>query len=286
MLRQADGPNSVCPVTYTLNKMNVFNKLLLLSAVLLAASCSESDGNRVVLLVKCSDREPRQGQIVRFGIDTFTADGSDIEEVRISSFDPENGSCEQGVISADGPKLTAEWEYRVPAFNGQNVPLEMRFRSVAGGFSQTAVVNLIVSPAALPVEYKDITLWSPASGRADGFSLTSRSTIFTSESPDEEIDLYVQSSAESGIFEPALHSKTALRFVKTDGFDYAAATASSINGTFGNFIKSNSATGLAEGDSVIFGRDDNAVGVLRIESIADYAGVDNDCIVLSIKLIE
>lgn len=255
------------------------------AALTVAVSCAEDDGDRLILLVKCSDYKPEQGHIVRFDIDSFTTDGSIISELQISSVDNEYGTQLLTTIPVKAEKYSDYYEYRVPSFNGRNVSLDMRFRAVASGTDRTMTVKLSVSSTAMPDELNGIQLWSPASGRTDGYSLSQRTAIYVSESDDDDIDIFIPAGSADDVLARTLRSRTGLRFVKADNFNYQSASAVSLNETFVNSVKSSSADDLKVGDTILFGRDNEALGVIRIKSIDDFDGAANDSVIFDMKLL-
>lgn len=258
---------------------------LLVAATLV--SCFTDEEDKVILLVDCSDNAPKSGQIVKFDITTFTTDNSRLSELRIKSFDAEQGSLELESLSVNVKKFEYSYLYTVPVFREKDTPLELHFSSLSeNGNMQSVIMKFTISTSQLLSERSGITLYSPSSGRPDGFSLETMQPVSTAESSAAEADIYIPASEDQNILARALRSKTNLRFTRANNFNYSSATAFSLNETFSSSLRYNSIDDIEMNDVILFGRDDTALGVMKIVSITDEVGSNDDCIILSIKVIE
>lgn len=262
-------------------------RIIFILAAAALTSCFTDKEDKVILLVNCSEQSPKSGQIVKFDIETFTTDNSRLSELRIKSFDTEHGTLELETIPVSVKRFEYSYLYTVPAFREKDTPLELNFVSQSeSGNVQSVIMKFTISSSQLLAERSGITLYSPQSGHPDAFSLRMMQPVSTAESDDEDIDIYIPGSDDENTLARALRSKTNIRFSRANNFNYSSATAFSLNETYASSIRYNSIEGLEMNDVILFGRDDTALGVMKIVAITDETGSSNDCIILNIKAIE
>ena len=136
-------------------------------------------------------------------------------------------------------------------------------------------------------ELTGIALYSPHSGKNDGFSFKHQQSINSKTATDEELDIYVKSQQEecSDLLSGSWASKTGLRFCKVNSFNYASATPQSVATIFLNSTTEPEIENLEIGDIIFVGRDNEAVAVIRVVNIYDGEGVKDDRYEVSMKIV-
>ena len=220
------------------------------------------------------------------------SDNYKVDRIRISSIDAEKGQQQLMDTLIGGMKRTEfYYTYTVPSyFTADTALLTLQFEAVAsnGGSSKMVLKYRVVGVASL-IPYDGIIMYGARSGRANGFSLASAQTLYCETADTSTIDIYdyhdTLSGDTSGRLSREWRSRTGLQFARMNDFDYSGTNQLLLNNAFKASRRYTSLKDIAEGDVVLFGRADQALGVLQVLMVADEAGNTNDRYVFNLKKV-
>ncbi|MBP5396871.1 MAG: hypothetical protein J6Y34_07765 [Bacteroidales bacterium] len=220
------------------------------------------------------------------------SDNYKVDRIRISSLDAEKGQQQLMDTLIGGMKRTEfYYTYTVPSyFTADTALLTLQFEAVAsnGGSSKMVLKYRVVGGASL-IPYDGIIMYGARSGRANGFSLASAQTLYCETADTSTIDIYdyhdTLSGDTSGRLSREWRSRTGLQFARMNDFDYSGTNQLLLNNAFKASRRYTSLKDIAEGDVVLFGRADQALGVLQVLMVADEAGNTNDRYVFNLKKV-
>lgn len=263
--------------------------LPLIATLLLGACTTEDDASEVILFVSPSSLTAGGGETIRFEIEARTRNER-IARFEIGSFDA--GGAKE-LFSAEPGMQSYEYTffYQAPYFLADSTRIELTFRATDNiGQKQELHHNLTVlrsNSSPLP-EKAGITLWSPHSGKPDGFSLTTAQPLLCATADDEQIDIYLYAdpnTADPDLLTREWRTRTGVRFARANNFDYAAATETALRAVYANSVRHNYVRDLAIDDVILIGRETEVWGAIKIAGISDEAGAANDRYLFNIKMI-
>jgi hypothetical protein len=156
-----------------------------------------------------------------------------------------------------------------------------------GGTSKMVLIYRVVGGASL-ISYDGIIMYGARSGRPDGFSLAKAQTIDCDTEDSSNIDMYdyydILSADTTGRLSREWRSRTGLQFARMNDFDFSGTNQLLLNNAFRSSRRYTSLKDISEGDVVLFGRGEDALGVLQLLMVADEAGTANDRYVFNLKL--
>ena len=201
------------------------------------------------------------------------SDNYKVDRIRIYSVDAEKGSVQLKDTLVGGVKrVDFYFMYTVPSyFISDTAALTLQFEAVAsnGGSSKMALAYKVVGGASL-IHYDGIVMYGARSGRANGFSLASAQTLYCETADSSTIDIYdyhdTLSGDTSGRLSREWRSRTGLQFARMNDFDYSGTNQLLLNNAFKASRRYSSLKDIAEGDVVLFGRADQALGVNLAQS--------------------
>ena len=262
---------------------------VLLSAIFMALTgcMSEKDASDVVLLVSQSDWTAAEGETVRFGIETWTIHDR-LVSLDISSYDRKTGITELDSRPLDTERYTGEYIYRAPAIESEQEVLELIF-SVTDNLGNTqkvsAFVTVVKEDGMLEESATSVLMYSPDSGKPDGFSISTLQSLYVIAAQDTEVDIYVPQNPDSDVLGKIWRSKSGLRFAKMTGVDYSTISASGLTALYANASKNDMVTDISTGDVILIGTDASAEGIILVTGVFDEAGTAEDRYMFNIKML-
>lgn len=151
-----------------------------------------------------------------------------------------------------------------------------------------ALAYKVVGGASL-IHYDGIVMYGARSGRPNGFSLSKAQTLLCETSDSSLIDIYdypsIDAATTAGRLSREWRSRTGLQFARMNDFDYSGTNQLLLNNAFKASRRYTSLKDIAEGDVVLFGREDQALGVLQVLMVVDEYGNTNDRYVFNLKKV-
>ena len=266
--------------------------LLLALPLLFLTSCKE-DVSDVFVMAKDVDNTSfvQSGNKLLIRVQAIS-DNYKVDRIRIYSVDAEKGSVQLKDTLVGGVKqVDFYFMYTVPSyFISDTAALTLQFEAVAsnGGSSRMALAYKVVGGSSL-IHYDGIVMYGARSGRANGFSLASAQTLYCETADSSTIDIYDYHDTlfgdTSGRLSREWRSRTGLQFARMNDFDYSGTNQLLLNNAFKASRRYTSLKDIAEDDVVLFGRADQALGVLQVLMVADEAGNTNDRYVFNLKKV-
>lgn len=267
--------------------------LILLSSVLamMPGCMSEKDASDVILLVDPSYVKAAEGDVVRFNIETWTLHDH-MASLEISSFDQKTGEAGLESRTLDARKYTGEFLYIVPETGGEISRVEISFEAtdnMGNTQSVTAYVDISGDDAAIEEAASSVMMYSPASGKPDGFSLKTLQTLYVSASESADVDIYVREEENPDApdqMSTSWMSGSGLLFCKmSSGVDYASITPSRLRALYEASTLSKAAVDISQGDVILVGTDTFPLGIILVTGVYDDPGTENDRYIFNIKVL-
>ena len=257
--------------------------ILLSSALAMMPGCmSEKDASDVILLVDPSYVKVAEGDVVRFNIETWTLHDH-MASLEISSFDQKTGEAGLESRTLDARKYTGEFLYTVPETGGEISRVEISFEATDNmGNTQSVTVYVDISgdDAAMEEAASSVMMYSPASGKPDGFSLKTLQT---------DVDIYVREEENPDApdqMSTSWMSGSGLLFCKmSSGVDYASITPSRLRALYEASTLSKAAVDISQGDVILVGTDTFPLGIILVTGVYDDPGTENDRYIFNIKVL-
>lgn len=266
--------------------------LYFIGFLLLLSSCVKENVSPVNLFITRSDEygdSVSHSQYILFHIKAIS-NTKPISHLKCTSFDSENGiDLVFDTIFADGP-MKVEYDY--PLFTKyytttENMEVKLSFTVyTTEDETMTQVVYYHVVGNVLLTPYENIILYSGAlSDKKNGLSLEWVTPIIVQTADSTETDIYDFHSLDLSpdILSREWRSKTGISFVRFNDFNFPAATIKYLQDSYLAGNKFSSISNLTNGDIVLVGRDNTAIGVFQIQAIYDEEGVENDRYELTFK---
>lgn len=260
-----------------------------LSAVLLSVcGCVTEEGaSDVILLVTPSGYHVKSGEMVYYDIESWTVHES-LVQLEISSFDAVNGECDIKTVPIGTEKYVDSFVYTAPEITTDSLVMEMRFAVTDNaGSRQRLVFPLKVIDSAVTLqELRSITMYSPASGKEDGFSLATRSPVNVASSPEEDVDFYIYGTedGEPDALSSEWRSRTGLYICKVTGVDYPSLTYRRLSQVYESSTKNTSVKEVTVDDIILVGTGTEALAAIKIVARFDEEGTSDDRYLFNMKL--
>ena len=267
-------------------------KKILSVCCLFAILCSacKDEVSDVVVIAKDADYNMyvQSGNRLLIKVNALSDEYS-VDRIRISSVDAEKGSVKL-LDTAIGQKRTEFYfMYTVPSyFIADTSALQLVFEAVAsnGGTSKMSLQYKVIGGATL-LSYDGIIMYSAISGRPNGLSLNKAQTLYCETADSASIDIYDYHDtliADPTALSREWRSRTGLTFARLNDFDYAGTNQLLLNSAYKASKRYTSLKQIAEGDVIVFGRGEEALGVLQMLIVSDEAGSVNDRYIFNMKL--
>ena len=260
----------------------------LLMAITLATSCmNEDDATPVVIYVTPNSYEATSNDKIYFDIVSNTINET-ITLFEIATFDKDSGLKTVYSSRPSSKQFTYRFEYTLANYP-EDITIEFVFSAVDNINNRQEIrVPILVRGNATSVdELTGVAIYSPSSGKNDGFSFKHKQSVNSNTATDEELDIYVKPQADenSELLSRCWASKTGLRFCKFNNFDYASASLQSVAAVFSTSTTEPEIDNLEIGDIVFVGQEKVAIAVIRVVNIYDGNGVSDDRYEISIKIV-
>lgn len=258
-------------------------------ALLVGTGCNtENDASDISLFVTPSTLTAECGEKIYFDIEVRTIHEY-VADFTVDTFDALHGENRVFTSQPGTPSYSYRFVYTVPSFDSEGRTVQLRFTThdnLSNSQSRTLEIEIRSGTSLLP-EYSGITLYSPQSGKPDGFSLTTMQPVLSATSDPEQLDIYLEADPNlpAQTLPTLWRTRTDVRFSRANNFDYAAATQMSLTAVYRNSVLENYVKDLAIDDIILVGRLDQAWGVIKIVGMFDESGVANDRYLINIKRI-
>ncbi len=264
--------------------------ILITGLLLLFSACQEKTSPVNLFITRADDygNEVSHSMYILFHIHAFSADDQ-ITRLECSSFDSENG-VEQVFDTLFANTKDVEYDYAHYTkyyTTSENMDVKLSFTvHTSGGDQLTQVIHYRVKGNVLLVPYENIILYSgEQSTKPNGLSLEWVSPIITQTADSTKIDIYDYrpEDASPDVLSHEWRSRTGIKFVRYNDFNFPAATVKYLQDSYLAGNKYSSLGNISTGDIILVGRGNNAIGVFQIQAIHDEEGFENDRYELTFK---
>ncbi len=260
---------------YSTEMKFLFRKLIFISAMCcLATACDEDDTelSDVAVVVTPAQDTPvtlNSGEKALYRISVMTSHEY-VASLKISSFDPQNGSVIHVERSVDKKEdRDISFTYTAPEINNDTTEVKLTFQAVDNlGNTASVTRKVTVVNKTIPVaEQTGIVLFDPSLGLSDALLLSDVSRPFNlADSPaPEEADIYIDST--TGFDDITWLSNTRTKFVRYNSFNYTGASASDIASVFRTSVPTDRVSDIQVNDIIIVGHGSKAEGVFLVVNI-------------------
>ncbi|HIZ85692.1 MAG TPA: hypothetical protein IAC04_04295 [Candidatus Coprenecus stercoravium] len=259
----------------------------ILASIIIFGCVSEKDASDVILLIDQSAYTASEGETVRFEIETWTIHDR-MDRIEISSYDSERGKTDLDTLALSDKRQTVEYFYKVPESESDSLTVELSFTAYdnqAHSQKVTTFVHIVSKDAVLSEAATSVTIYSPASGKPDGFSLLTLQPVYASSTEDSDADICVPESSDPGQLSDKWKSKSGLKFAKMTGVDYPTITRNRLWALYSNALKAESVNDIETGDVIMIGTDLSVIGIILVTGVYDEEGSGNDRYMFNIKMM-
>lgn len=253
--------------------INIFTFILVLIDVIFFCGCSSSESGLSQLALFISPGGDAKivlasGEKEKYEVNISTMNDR-LKSFVVTSFDRNNGERLLLEKSLDEKKISTSFIYTAPEIPSEEMDVVLTFK-VEDNTGLTAIVerkvkihnNMILLP-----EKSGIVLYSPYSGKPDALSLedVSRPFILGDVLDSDKADIIV--CCDSNFNDISWRSNTGAKFIRSNNFNYAEATALSLSSTYKSSLRSDVVRDLCLNDVIIVGHGEMAEGVFLVTNI-------------------
>lgn len=270
--------------------------ILFLSLVIpFVSSCySEKDASDIVVYVKNEIPDTLvSGKYVPLEIFAITPNEY-IKEVRISTFDSDNGENLNYSVAPNTKEYQFEYSYQVPLVSSKNSEIKIYVDAFDNLGNQARFILKCQVQGAYLKEYTGLELYNPLTENNDGLNTSSKKTIrkATLDAGDEAVSFWLrQFTDEEKQLSPenlplewnTSADSSQVTFARSNSFNYAEATTFTLEGAYSSMKVDNYVSQIKQGDIILIGVGNKAWGVVQLLYIIDAAGVDDDRMIVNLK---
>lgn len=262
--------------------------LYILTAVLLLAGCEPQ--SELVTVMKINNID-WQGTYVESGATlqvniASQSQSSAVQHIIVESDDAEFKSRNvlDSTLAIPLKKVNLTWFYTLPYYaDTTRVKLTARSYDQEGNTMSYSITMNVAAGAEKLHSLDNITLYSAASEGKSAFSFATMQPVYLGKD-STEVAFYDVLDEQSQELSRIWHSESGLLFSRSENFDFSEATVKSIENVWPNMVKSSTIKNLKADDVILLGKDDNAIGVIKILYIIDESETEADRYIFSLKI--
>jgi hypothetical protein len=268
-------------------------RILFLTLIILLnfCACKKDDASKVVITVSSADSlfNLKSADKVLFRIHSF-ANEDKIRNITITSSDLQYGRMLVFDTLIDAEKFDYDYQYIAPDYN-DSTTVRLVFQAFSSDNSSSSSIsatlrvtnNNVVLPA-----FDGITMYAANSNNKNGFNINSAQTLYCETTDYLQIDIYdyYDTLIENNVLSREWRSKTGVLFARFNDFNFATASKLGVMTAFENAAKYTSIKNLTNGDIILIGRNNKALGVIQLIAIYDEENTENDRYIFNFKKIE
>lgn len=262
--------------------------LALCLVLALLEGCVEAPNlsNVVVLANPKSDSTLFSNERLRYQLQLFTINEY-VDGLYVSSFDMERGQvvCLDTLFAVKQKELYYDFIYTAPLLNKEEVPVELTF-VVRDNLGNTSKImrNVTVKKRQQLIEEKNgIILYAHNAGLPNSLMLSDVSQPFVSQYAPDSLKADLWLNPEDDLSSITWSSQTGVKFVRHNDFNYATATAESLQATYLSSKRYDAIQDVIPNDIIIVGRDELVEGVFFVNNIISGTSFQGQCLQLSFK---
>lgn len=282
--------HTLSPFQFFQTAMKIISKIVIaaVSAIMLF-SCNEDlkEASDVAMFITpgaSAEVSLSSGDVVRYKVDFYTTSDY-VSKFKIESFDSYLGNIIHKDTTFNEKVSSLNFDFRAPATDRDSLPVTLTFSAWDNkGHKCEATRTLIIkNKQILSDEKNGIVLWKPGNNLPDALSFSDPSQTFCmADTPDSaRADLYI--TCDDSFENISLLSNTKAGFVRNNNFNYAEATAISIQSVYSGSRFDDVIRDLRVNDIILVGHNKIAEGVFRVHNIIRTGNNNEKCIQLAFK---
>lgn len=275
-----------------LSTMNRYLCLALWAASLFLAACGEDVENPapIYLNLDLAGKNFNAGSIKQFQVHAENFQGNDFTKIRITTFDEYRGEVPVLDSALSGSTVDFSLVYRVPMMPRDSaiVTFQSRIEDSAGNFAVKKNSFRVLKKDYLLTEMAGLTLYeTEGEGHPNGYSFSRRQPIRVSLSDSADIDIFAyEDTADRETLTRKWSTNTDIYFVRANHLNYAQATYLGVASAYASSVGYHTITDIASDDIILVGRENDPLGIIKVQAVYDDPGFANDRYVINIKLLE
>jgi len=227
------------------------------------------------------------GEKTRFQLEFYTTHDR-VSRLKVRSFDSVEGDLMQLDTTFATKPTTYDFIYTAPYVSRDSLEVLLTFEAWdnVGNRCEVHRTLIIKNQSVVIAEKSGIVLWSPFSGRSDALSFSNPSQTFSWQHSPDSINADIYLLTDESFTSLSLLSNTKAKMVRNNNFDYASATALSIQVVYESSYRSDLVDQLRINDIILVGHNNRAEGVFRIQNIIRNDNPEDYCVQLAFKGID
>lgn len=267
----------------------IFKVLLFVCMAVSFFSCDEDEheASEVAVFISPGMSElvsVSSGDKCRYHLDLYTTHDY-VSRLEVKSFDQFQGEVLVKDTAWTSGVSSYDFVYTAPITDRDSLSVRLTFTvwDNAGSTAKVERTVLVRNREVLMDELSGIVLWAPETGRADALFFAAPSKTFNWEASPDSASADMIVDTDLAFTSVTLKSNSAAKFVRSNSFDYAAATALSVQAVYAGSRRDDVVTDLRVNDIVLVGHGDKAEGVLRVTNIIRTGDADERCVHIAFK---
>lgn len=270
--------------------MKILTRILLVAFCAVAlSSCNEDEKEKsdIAVFIEPGASVPvvlGSGDKFRYHLDLYTTHGY-VQHLRVTSFDSYQGEVVVKDTTWSSRTDTYDFIYTAPAVGRDSLAVTLTFSAAddAGSMCEVTRKLLIRNKLVLVDEKSGIVMWATETGRPGAlmFADPSKTYNIVSAGDSAVADMYIDT--DPTLENVRLKTNTQAKFVRNNSFDYAAATAASVQAVYVGSRRDDMVDNLRINDIVLVGHGERAEGVFRVVGIIRTGDADERCVQLAFK---
>jgi hypothetical protein len=257
--------------------------------MLIFCACKRDDASKVVIIISSADSlsNLKSGDKVAFRIHSF-ANEDVIRNITVTSSDVQNGRMLVFDTLINAEKFDYDYLYTVPDYNTTvRLTFEAFSSDNTSSSSMSAMLRIIDNNVVLP-SFDGIIMYAANSNNKNGFNINNVQTLYCETTNSSQIDIYdyYDTLVEHTVLSREWRSKTGILFARFNDFNFATATKFGVMSAFENAAKYTSIKNLTNGDIILIGDNNKALGVIQLTAIYDEENTANDRYVFNFKKVQ
>ena len=258
---------------------------------MLLASC-EKQSELVITMnadVNWGSEYIASGTNIHFSISS-ESQSSPIKKILLTSSDAEfrDRKLLDSTLSIPAKKVNVSYYSALPYYKDTTVvTFFARSYDEAGNTMVYPIVMHVLPGAKKLREIDNVTLYSAASSGKSAFSLETMQPVYIPADSTKVgwFDWLNEDKTDKSLSR-IWDSKSGVLFSRSEGYNFSEATSVSLQNAWPNHVKSSTIKNLKADDVLLFGKGDQALGVIKIMAVYDDPDVENDRYIFSLKVIE
>ncbi len=266
-----------------MNKLSLL--ILSILGVLFTVGCEEKKDSDFLLFIKPESQYLQVNEKERIDFSIECTSSGKITNFRIGEKSSDYATDYFFDTIPESKDLNFDYTYYVPENAPEEITLLFHVENETGKEAQLARKLFVSKVDTLLKETTGHTFYSALSEEADGYNLLEKQPVFTAYADSQDVHIYDASadSLHGDNLSGRWETKTDVKFVKYNDFDYANATNLSIQNAYESGIKKEFAGNIRDNDLIILNIQNKALAAIKVIAVFDPDSTHNDRYIFNMK---